>query len=56
MLQRKLDALRRSGPDHVHLMTPSWAGNELTEEVQGTGNVLFNHLRIVLRPDSDGVP
>lgn len=47
-LVRKLEILRAKG-GHVHLMTPAWAGDELTEEVQGEGNRLLNHLRIVLR-------
>ncbi len=25
----------RDRPDHLHLMTPAWAGNELSEELQG---------------------
>jgi len=34
--------------DHEHLMTPSWAGNELTEEKKGGSDyVLINHLRLV---------
>lgn len=34
--------------DHEHLMTPSWAGDELTEEKQGGRDyMLVNHLRIV---------
>ena len=38
----------RSKRDHTHLMTPSWAGNELTEQKQGgTDYELVNHLRLV---------
>lgn len=38
----------RGRHDHQHLMTPAWAGNELTEEKHGDGHyVLVNHLRIV---------
>lgn len=34
--------------DHLHMMTPSWAGDELTEECQGGEKfTLVNHLRIV---------
>lgn len=33
--------------DHYHLMTPSWAGNELTEEKQNEASTLINHVRIV---------
>lgn len=36
--------------DHTHLMTPSWAGNELTEVKQGGDEYeLIHHLRIVKR-------
>jgi hypothetical protein len=39
--------LREHGT-HAHMMTPSWAGNELTEERHTENGVLINHLRIVL--------
>jgi hypothetical protein len=43
----QLEKLRHKR-DHTHLMTPSWAGNELTEEKQGGKDyVLVNHLRVV---------
>lgn len=49
LLVDKLVRLRgRQG--HEHLMTPSWAGNELTESKQGGDEYeLINHLRIVKR-------
>ena len=49
LLEYKLRQLRLGqGPDHEHLMTPSWAGNELTEEKQGEcRSILVHHLRIV---------
>ena len=31
---------------HDHLMTPSWAGNELTEEAQGKNTKLINKVTI----------
>ncbi len=34
----------RSGSDHDHLMTPSWAGVELTEELQDPNNELINQV------------
>lgn len=47
LLEKQLAFLKKE-PDHVHLMTPSWAGDELTEEKQGDHKwVLVNHLRIV---------
>ena len=33
---------------HVHLMTPSWAGNELTENKQTPDNQLVHHVRVTL--------
>ncbi len=49
LLAKKINALGVNG-GHVHLMTPSWAGNELSEEKQGAENELVNHLRIILEP------
>lgn len=38
----------RDRPDHLHLMTPAWAGNELSEGLQdGDGYELCNSLRLV---------
>lgn len=38
----------RGRVDHEHLMTPSWAGDELTEIGQGGSDYeLINHLRLV---------
>ena len=31
---------------HDHLMTPSWAGNELAEETQGNNTQLINKVTI----------
>ena len=36
---------------HAHLKTPSWAGDELSETIQGQDNKIINHLVIVLKPD-----
>jgi predicted transcriptional regulator len=46
-LRHSLDMLERQG--HDNLMTPSWAGTELTEEAQGSKTSLINHLLIVLK-------
>ncbi len=36
--------------DHMHLMTPEWAGEDLTSDKQGgEGYELSNHLRLVKR-------
>jgi hypothetical protein len=48
-LEQQLRFLR-TGAGHVHLMTESWAGTELTEQPQGDANQLFHHLRITLFP------
>jgi hypothetical protein len=38
----------RDKKDHMHLMTPSWAGDELTEKKQGSEEYqLINHLQLV---------
>ena len=34
--------------DHDHLMTPAWAGDELSEELQNADNVLINKLNLIL--------
>ncbi len=40
-LARTLEALAsRPAPDHDHLFTPDWAGDELSSEAQGEGKVL----------------
>lgn len=41
IIQRAIDAHQ-----HEHLMTPSWGGNELTEETQGKGSKLINKVTI----------
>jgi Immunity protein 32 len=50
LLLTRLQALKAHG-GHEHLMTPAWAGNELTEEKQGAESELINHLKITLWPD-----
>jgi hypothetical protein len=46
-LIKHLEELRKK-PGHIHLMTPSWAGTELTETKQGGKEYsLVNHLRLV---------
>jgi hypothetical protein len=38
--------------DHDHLMTPSWAGIELTEELQNPANDLINKVTVFLVEDN----
>lgn len=45
LLVRSADA-----PVHDHLMTPSWAGKELSEEVQGPDSTLLNKVTLRLWP------
>lgn len=49
LLLHELAILKEKG-GHVHLMSPSWAGNELTEQKQGEQNALINHLCVMLVP------
>ena len=45
-LVRQLSFLQ-GGETHVHLMSESWAGVELTEVQQGKSNVLIHALKII---------
>lgn len=40
----------KDGSRHIHLMTSSWAGNELDEVKHGAGNTVINHLKVILLP------
>lgn len=51
LLIRQLRHLE-AGSTHVHLMTPSWAGTELDEQLVGGENSLVSHMRVVRIPDS----
>lgn len=47
LLIEKLSRLRGK-KNHMHLMTPTWAGDELSEHKQGNDEYkLLNHLRLV---------
>ena len=51
ILINKLNSLKKN-KGHTHLMTPSWAGYELTEEKQGgERNILINHLKIIMKSE-----
>lgn len=46
-LKQMIDSLTKTkAPNHVHLMTNSWGGDELTDEKQGDENIIINHLKI----------
>jgi hypothetical protein len=49
ILKRSLDSLQKAGTGHDHLMTPSWAGAELTETKQSNDTQLIHHLVFVHR-------
>ncbi len=52
LLADRLMKLRRhQDPEHDHLMTPSWAGTELTEDKQGEGNDLIHMLTVYYHPN-----
>lgn len=47
ILIAELEKLKSStGPSHLHLATPSWAGHELTENLQGSDTELINQVTI----------
>lgn len=47
LLRTQIDNLLKSrGNDHVHMMVPSWGGDELSEEKQCVDNTLINHVKI----------
>jgi hypothetical protein len=45
MLIKQLEILL-SKEEHIHLKTPSWGGDELSEEVQGENHHIINHVKI----------
>jgi len=47
VLKRHIGFLKRA-PNHVHLMTPEWAGAELDSDPIEPGCAKVNHLRITL--------
>ena len=47
LLKRQLEFLTK-GSSHVHLMSQSWAGNELDEVPIGDDTDLVHHLKIML--------
>ena len=51
LLMERLHKLKKHG-GHDHLLTPAWAGNELTEEKQGAENRVINQISIMLWPAS----
>lgn len=52
-LTRRLEQLHLQG-GHVHLMTASWGGEDLSEDKQGEGNRLVQHALVFLWPESEG--
>lgn len=48
-LKRQLGFLEK-GETHIHLASPSWAGNELGQVAFGDGNVVVHQVTIVKIP------
>ena len=48
-----LKRLRQTGGD-IHLMTETWGGSELSGNIQGKGNILINHVKVMLWNSSAG--
>lgn len=46
------ESIERTGHNHVHLHTPQWGGNELSEEKQSVSSSLINHVKIHGWPNS----
>lgn len=38
--------LTKAGNDHIHLMTESWGGNELSDHKQCAENEIINHVKL----------
>lgn len=51
LLSKQIEHLK-SGSTHIHMMTPTWAGNELGENLFGNGTTLIHHLQITMLPAS----
>jgi hypothetical protein len=53
VLMKTLRSLSTANADisHDHLMTPSWGGAELTEELQNPANELINKVTVFLVTD-----
>lgn len=49
-LINQLKVLQKYG-GHLHLMTPSWGGDDLAEEPIGNEGRIINHLKVILLPN-----
>jgi len=47
VLMSRFEQLRSHG-GHLHLMTPAWGGEELSEDQQGDENRLLHHVKVML--------
>ena len=47
--QLKLLESSGSGPNHLHLATPSWGGNELSEKANKTESATVHQVTIMVR-------
>ena len=48
LIDRLTMLLEHENVDHLHFMSDSWGGDELTEQVHRDDNVLTHHLQIYL--------
>ena len=48
-LLAQLRFLKEGRTEHVHLMSESWGGTHLDDQVQGSGNSTIHHVKILLR-------
>jgi len=49
-LTRLAEKADKGQPDHEHLMTEEWGGNELSSVPQGKDTTVLNHVKIYARP------
>lgn len=47
-LLSQLAFLKQERTEHVHLMTPLWGGDELTEDKHNQNSLLIHHLRLTM--------
>jgi hypothetical protein len=47
LLNQLADGVASDKPDHLHLMSPSWGGTELSNQAQSSTARLFHHVKIM---------
>lgn len=46
LLELLVNLNKKKEPDHIHLMTANWGGEELTPDKIGDENIAINHVKI----------